>query len=1679
MPPSPGFRPHNDAMKGTILRESTAGWSNAVSPLRIAKRDSVTTAHNDDAQQQHPQQKQQQGGKVLPRRSSNSYKHVMTNNLVSKSPFKSQIPTSSTRSAAQSSRVSQSPSPRKISGEKRPRPESLVSQAEAETAHRTRELGFKRRQSKAFQHIIEKEPVTKSPFRQRVVSPPAPGAAVPIPITLPRHNLSSFNMNTDDDTTSIDSEASKENKYSYKHDVFDSPPPVPPPKDKTTEMSPLRPLTPQHQRNSASPMPSSFQISPTRSSLVSKKRLLGPRSRSVSNSPSDTPTRRERRVTFNERCNVVEFDRESHEDVSFTTADEDEGGGHHREDDENDGEDSLDSLVNSTVILPSTTDNNAHSPNNTMLLGDMDFMGSNDNSISGLVDSMLQEVSAHHERPDSPLTPTHTLSFLNPIHNHNHPTQSADGSGSILDADLLVKGGTEGGVPHGRTHHAERAREERERKRRQFQEAILEEADETVRHDSFGEGSGPGEEWGEGREKESTQRERGDEGKEDGDEPSFSSIELSTPPKTPARNAVNARLRDASFGAGSVNVTAIKLTDNSTTSFSSASNVTAINLGAIPNTTKHDKHDFDEEDDEEDEEAQIDKDVRMLPPTPSPAKRTVHSGGNAPRSKEAPDGLVPRFDLNLSGTRNGRERDDLEDPFGKPTPPRDHKDNDKIVSSAKHNQDAGKFKLELDFDVSHASIASFHEFPSPPQLSKPAPAPARTLPTITGNTGTMANTTTDLHTATAHKSTSASLTASNSAGSSELEVGRGESFAVDGDGDIDMPGSFNTTRLSASSSQLQSQSQSTLNTSSSARIDTPPVSCTKLNTAGLVGSGSQASIASSGTSNSGRSPRISREDVKRRVEMQRGASASPIRVQQQQVDTERPMSPLESPLLRKPEGNAREPVTERLRKAVDQPEPNAKEQERAVEAKPSSTTMTNGMHHLPEIFDFGQPGVEIADMRSALDRLVDDVNRDTGGTASVGGGNSFRLSQSKTRHGADKGKKRAEEVDLETPDISMADTEATEETEDEDSMDIDGPGVIVKAEHARKAVARANTAPALGLSLPSSFDLNPQPVSRVASAASTFAPAVPSKDTTSHDTDAIKMREEQIREHRRRAKAKEMGEFMPPRRDSGGNLMEFDTSGELKGVKAMRLGVGRPSARRSLSTGVAEDLMSAQPGAQRRVSALMNQRGGVLGMPIEDAEDPLSDSIERALRKYDDGADKMTYQLREREGTIYASSSQEETVSHMSRVGDIDSGKAWRPVRRPSDMNEYSRQIREYRSQEKPGKAHGKVFVKVLGVKNLVVPLPYQPTVFTCTLNNGIHFVTTPESQLTRDSRIEQEFELIEHGKLEFTLTLKVRKDPHIAAQFKAVAPAAPPPPQIAAPQSSTRGGMRSFFGGNSKKSKQISQQMAPPAGPARIEENLARYLKPDGTLARAFISFKEIASRCDTRLFETSYQLIGQRLEGSGVMAPRPIGEIVLQVFRLPPLPGIPPDQLPQSLEECHRGLRHINWHKVTYHEGTLTQLGGDCTTWRRRQLRVIGANLVAFNDVTKKATATIDLKKAITVEDDQAIRGEGARSPASATTARSTRDIDDFDGIYGVERSFRLIFPHGQEIAFFADTDEEKTRWLEVFRALVGRIPPNPLWAELIWQRQDELARNALARRGTGQLHSTLPQRPESRQR
>ena len=251
-----------DPIKSSILPESGMGWNSQssrslsssssggsiTSPLRISTRDSPGCSR----------------GPAIARHSSSSYKHVHNNNLVSKSPFESQIPTPSTSSnrlvPIPVTFPTSSPT-RRVSGEKRPRPSSLYEQTEDEN-ERPFALKRERKQSKDFQNRIEKESITKSPseLRQRTSSDTRPSSS-PIPVPLTRTPLASFTPST----TSIQSPASH-------------PPPA----------------------ISAGP-------SPGRSSLVSK-RVHGPH-------PSGDGNRERRKtVGFDERCDVVEFNPEEETD---------------------------------------------------------------------------------------------------------------------------------------------------------------------------------------------------------------------------------------------------------------------------------------------------------------------------------------------------------------------------------------------------------------------------------------------------------------------------------------------------------------------------------------------------------------------------------------------------------------------------------------------------------------------------------------------------------------------------------------------------------------------------------------------------------------------------------------------------------------------------------------------------------------------------------------------------------------------------------------------------------------------------------------------------------------------------------------------------------------------------------------------------------------------------------------------------------------------------------------------------------------------------------------------------------------------------------------------------------------------------------------------------------------------
>ena len=149
--------------------------------------------------------------------------------------------------------------------------------------------------------------------------------------------------------------------------------------------------------------------SPSRPSLVNK-RFHGPRI--VGFSLGGNNRARRKTVSFDERCDVVEFEREEHE-----LEDEEEDGYHTPRDGEDDDPNGQ--------IGPDLENEPEHDVDHDSV--EQEFCGSNEDSITGLMDSLIHD----NQLGDVPRTPPHDSNFPDDLE-------------------------TEDGVPLGRTHHADR-----------------------------------------------------------------------------------------------------------------------------------------------------------------------------------------------------------------------------------------------------------------------------------------------------------------------------------------------------------------------------------------------------------------------------------------------------------------------------------------------------------------------------------------------------------------------------------------------------------------------------------------------------------------------------------------------------------------------------------------------------------------------------------------------------------------------------------------------------------------------------------------------------------------------------------------------------------------------------------------------------------------------------------------------------------------------------------------------------------------------------------------------------------------------------------------------------------------------------------------------------------------------
>lgn len=277
------------------------------------------------------------------------------------------------------------------------------------------------------------------------------------------------------------------------------------------------------------------------------------------------------------------------------------------------------------------------------------------------------------------------------------------------------------------------------------------------------------------------------------------------------------------------------------------------------------------------------------------------------------------------------------------------------------------------------------------------------------------------------------------------------------------------------------------------------------------------------------------------------------------------------------------------------------------------------------------------------------------------------------------------------------------------------------------------------------------------------------------------------------------------------------------------------------------------------------------------------------------------------------------------------------------------------------GAERGRLFVKVVGVKDLQMPFPQrkdlsldsssidQPvpdekTHFALTLDNGLHCVTTAWLELGRSAPIGQEFELVVLNDLEFQLTLQMKLE-----EPKVERPQSPSKP----PSSPKKQGAFGRLFGSPKKKKESemraqleAQSARRPVTPPSAYELVQGLVAKDGSFARAYVALSEHEKHTFGRPYNVDITCfnewaleevhLGSSRSKKGVTQlqrrpPYEIGKLELQLLYVPKPRGAKDEDMPKSMNGAIRALREAEERvqqqaNIKGFEGYLSQQGGDC---------------------------------------------------------------------------------------------------------------------------------------------------------
>ncbi|CCJ30622.1 unnamed protein product [Pneumocystis jirovecii] len=453
---------------------------------------------------------------------------------------------------------------------------------------------------------------------------------------------------------------------------------------------------------------------------------------------------------------------------------------------------------------------------------------------------------------------------------------------------------------------------------------------------------------------------------------------------------------------------------------------------------------------------------------------------------------------------------------------------------------------------------------------------------------------------------------------------------------------------------------------------------------------------------------------------------------------------------------------------------------------------------------------------------------------------------------------------------------------------------------------------------------------------------------------------------------------------------------------------------------------------------------GAVTLPILEDQflsdfDPSLNDVSNAIDKVI-GVKKRGYIMRQNAEIVHASSEdnfdenyEKETVDYF-KLNSVHEKQEKNPTyKSEKTMNtnvKYSQDI----SVDKKANA-SLLFVRVLGVKNLELLLPENESLrFCCTLDNNKHYVTTPWMPLSKNAKIDEEFELIAYDGLEFTFTLRVDYEPKAICMKK-----------------------KSIFSRISKSSKK--QELLD------LSDPLANSLSNNGSFGRSYVSLKMLKDNAYGRSYMTTIPCMNEwtkKVVAKGKnrqllkVKPYIICQLKIMAFYVPFVPEQPKGTLPKSMSACIKDIKNAEWICKLNYEGLLIQHGGDCLYRKKRYFCLTGLKLTSYHESTRSVRSNINLVKAVSVLDDQQLCINSKPSTDTKDVKNGYSVLLESDGDYMfIKGGFCIKFMNGEVINFYAESEDEKIRWVRVLNAAIKKANEVKPWSLYVIYKQKAMKR------------------------